>query len=101
MRTKVNRLIGQRWLVETIDSPGDGDSRQHPGFPAAVLVQFRFHLDFSAFLCFWTNLTGAAGATGDPADRLYAVLGQIGWRMRGEWMLNQTTGALQRSRRRP
>lgn len=86
--------VGQRFLVEAVDSPGDGDGPNHPGFPAAQLVRFRFGLDFSAFLCFWTNITAVSGATGDPADRLYSALRQINWRMRGEWTVNPATGAI-------
>jgi hypothetical protein len=87
VRTRTNTALGQRWLVEAIDSPGDGEGPTHPGFPAAQLVRFRFHLDFRASLCFWTNRTGSSGPTGDVADRLYSVLRQFTWRMRGEWTL--------------
>lgn len=86
--------VGQRILVEAVDSPGDGEGPTHPGFAAARLIRFKFGLDFSAFLCFWTNITGASGATGDPSDRLYSVLLQVDWRMRGEWTINPTTGVI-------
>jgi hypothetical protein len=81
-------------IVEAVDSPGDGESANHPGFPAARLVAFRMNLDFSAFMCFWTNITAVSGATGDPADRLYSVLRQVNWRMRGQWTINPATGAI-------
>jgi hypothetical protein len=82
-----NLALGQRWLIEAIDSPGDGEGAVHPAFPAARLVRFRFHLDFRAYLCFWTNAARVAGATGATADRLYAVLREFTWTMRGEWTI--------------
>jgi hypothetical protein len=86
--------VGQRLLVEAVDSPGDGEGANHPGFPAAQLIRFRFGLDFGAFLCFWTNISAASGPTGDPADRLYSALRQVNWRLRGEWTINPGTGAI-------
>ncbi len=83
--------VGQRILVEAIDSPGDGEGSIHPGFPAAKLVRFHFGLTFSASLCFWTNITGTKG---DPADRLYSVLQRLEWMMDGEWTVNPATGAI-------
>jgi hypothetical protein len=94
IRTRTNLALGQRFLVETVDSPGDGEGPTHPGFAAAQLVRFRFGLDFSAYLGFWTNITRNSGATGDPADRLYSVLRQVDWRIRGEWTVNPATGAI-------
>jgi hypothetical protein len=88
VRTRTDTAIGQRWLVEAIDSPGDGEGPTHPGFAAARLVRFRFHLDFLASLCFWTNRSGTINVTGDPCDRLYVVLRQFTWRMRGEWTIS-------------
>jgi hypothetical protein len=88
VRSRTNLALGQRWLVEAIDSPGDGEGATHPGFAAARLVRFRFYLDFLASLCFWTNHQRASGATGNSADRLYAVLRHFTWRMRGEWTIS-------------
>lgn len=56
------------------------------------MVRFRFHLDFHAFLFFWTNSAGNPGATGHACDRVYSVLRRLRWRMRGEW--NVVAGAL-------
>jgi outer membrane protein OmpA-like peptidoglycan-associated protein len=86
--------VGQRLLVEAVDSPSDGENRVHPGFPAARLVRFRFGLTFRASLCFWTNASLASGATGDPADRLYVVLRQLNWTQAGEWTINPATGVI-------
>jgi hypothetical protein len=93
IRTRTNLAVGQRWLIEAVDSPGDGDSATHPGFATARLVRFRFHLDFRAYLCFWTNTSGASGASAHAANRLYSVLRQYTWSMRAEWTLN-AAGAL-------
>jgi hypothetical protein len=57
-------------------------------------VTFHFGLTFRAWLVFWTNLALSSGTTGDPADRLYAVLGHVDWTEDGEWNINPTTGAL-------
>ncbi len=85
---------GQRWLIESVDSPGDGDPANHIGFPAAVLTRFRFNLRFRAALCFWTNFGGSSGATGNSAERLYCVVRRYRWTMRGEWTINPVTGAV-------
>jgi hypothetical protein len=84
--------IGQRWVVEAIDSPGDGAPSVHPAFPGALLARFRFHLEFMCTLAFWTNIGHTSGATADPANRLYAVFGQVDWSMNGEWTINQIAG---------
>ncbi|MDO3379167.1 peptidoglycan-binding protein [Geoalkalibacter halelectricus] len=86
--------VGERLLVEAVDSPGDGEGANHPGFPAAQLVRFQFGLTFKAFLSLWTNLSASIGATGDPADRLYSVLREVDWDMEGEWTLTPATGAI-------
>ena len=85
--------VGQRFVVEAVDSPGDGEGPTHPGFPAAKLISFRFGLTFSAFLSFWTNSSTGSPA-GAPADRLYSVLLEIDWQMGGEWSVNAATGAV-------
>jgi hypothetical protein len=86
--------LGQRFLVESVDSPGNGAGAAHPGFPNAQLVRYKFNLNFEAFLAFWTNLSANTGATGDPADRLYSVVRRVDWQMRGEWTVNPATGAI-------
>lgn len=88
--------VGQRIIVEAVDSPNDGEGTNHPGFPAALLIRFKFGLDFSAFLCFWTNINPLllSGATADPANRLYSVLLQVDWTMRGEWTVVPATGVI-------
>ena len=94
IRSRSNRPIGQRFRVEAVDSPGDGEGATHPGFPAANLVRFRFRLYFRAYLCFWTNVSRNSGATIHAGCRLYCVLRQIKWRMRGEWSVTPATGAI-------
>ena len=84
--------IGQRWVVEAIDSPGDSAPSVHPAFPGALLARFRFHLEFMCTLAFWTNTGHTSGATADPANRLYTVFGQVDWSMNGEWTINQGAG---------
>jgi hypothetical protein len=91
---RANQAIGQRWIVEAIDSPGDGDVAIHPAIATAHLIGFRFGLTFSATLAVWTNNTAASGATGDPADRVYAVLERLSWSANGQWNINPANGAI-------
>jgi hypothetical protein len=89
IRTRTPQAVGQRWLIEAIDSPGDSAPLVHPHAPFAARIQrYHFELHFSAFLSFWTNRSGSAGATGDPADRVYAVLRSFNWDMLGEWTID-------------
>ncbi|HLM98204.1 MAG TPA: hypothetical protein VK335_02920 [Bryobacteraceae bacterium] len=79
--------VGQRWRVEQWDSPGDNAPVAHEGFPGTAanpipIIRYRFNLNFRTDLVFWTNITSNAGNTGDPADRLYAVVQTNTWRIR-------------------
>lgn len=85
------RPVGERWIVEAVDSPGDSEPGTHFGFPAATLRGFHFELTFSATLAVWTASTGAVG---DPADRAYAVLTTVSWRQLGEWTVNPADGSI-------
>lgn len=87
VRTKTNRAVGQRWIVEAIDSPGDHAPLSHPAF-GTRLERFHFELAFSGNLSFWTNNTQAEGATGDPCDRVYAAVRTFDWDMLGEWTVS-------------
>lgn len=84
IRSRTNQPLGQRWLIEAVDSPRLSTPGTHPGFAAANLVRFRFHLDFRAYLCFWTSISGGSGATGVACSRVYSVLREFTWRMRWE-----------------
>ncbi|QTE31451.1 OmpA family protein [Pengzhenrongella sicca] len=86
--------LGQRWIVESVDSPGDGEPPNHVGFAAATLRRFQFGLTFSSTLGVWTNRSAASGATGDPADRAYAVVLELRWTQLGEWTITPGTGAI-------
>lgn len=94
LTSRRNLPVGQRLHVEAVDSPGDGEGSTHPARPNARLERFHFELDFRASLCVWVNQANSIGATGDPSDRLYAVVLEVPWRMRGEWAVDPTTGAL-------
>jgi hypothetical protein len=89
IRTRTNQAVGQRWIVEAVDSPGDGDDGTHPAVAAAQLTAFRFGLTFSAFLAVWTSATAVR-----IADRAYTVALQVGWRQNGRWTINPGTGAI-------
>lgn len=94
VKSRTPLAAGERLVVESVDSPGDGDGPTHPARPAARLETFHFELDFQASLCLWVNRARASGATGDPCDRLYVVALEVPWRMLGEWSVNPATGAV-------
>ena len=94
IRTRTALAVGQRWIVESVDSPGDGEPAVRPSFPTATLRRFHFGLTFSSTLGLWTNRTAVSGATGDPADRTYAVVLEVRWTQAGEWTITPATGAV-------
>lgn len=95
IRNRIPRAVGERWIVEAVDSPGAGDiGGTHPVVAAAHLTGFVIQLRFVCHLTLWTNLNNQSAPTGDPADRQYAVLEHINWQMDGQWTINPATGAL-------
>lgn len=94
IRRRTAQAVGERWIVEDIDSPGDSEPGTHTANPAATLRRFVWGLDFVATLGIWTNVTGVVAATGDPADRVYTALVQKRWNQRGEWTIDPATGAI-------
>lgn len=86
--------LGQRWQVEMWDSPGDNCPAAHEGFPAATLTDYRFNLDFRSDLVFWTNITGAPGATGDAACMLYSSVLTNTWTIRFACTFNAAGAAV-------
>ena len=97
IRNRTNQAVGERWIVEAVDSPGVPAGLVgggHPVVAAARLTDFLTRLRFACHLTVWTNLTSASGPTGDPADRLYAVLDRVVWQMDGQWTVNPAGGAV-------
>lgn len=90
---RTNLPVGQRIIVEAVDSPAIPMFGLHPGFATANLIQFNLGLIFTGFLCLWTNHKPSITATGDPSDRLYGVLRQVDWSLSGRWNINPATGA--------
>lgn len=89
--------LGQRWIVEAVDSPGSGNiAGTHPNRPTAQLTSFEMPIRFAATLAVWTNnaTPPVSAPTGDPADRLYAVLLRVTWNINGRWTINPATGAI-------
>ena len=74
--------IGQLWTVEMWDSPGDNCPARHEGMPTAVLINYRFNLNFRSDLVFWTNNGRSPSPTIDPACRLYSTVFSNAWRIR-------------------
>ena len=95
-----NLPTGQTWRVEMWDSPGRTVPARHEGFPGTVanpipIIHALLNWDFRSDLVFWTNIQGGAanaGATGDPADRLYATVITNNWNIRVEVTFNVVTG---------
>ncbi|HEY6340400.1 MAG TPA: Ig domain-containing protein [Bryobacteraceae bacterium] len=73
IRSRTDLARGSRIAIDAVDSPKMSFARNDPGFPASTLRAVNFGLTFNAYLALWTNATGAIGATGDAADRLYTV----------------------------
>ncbi|NYI59201.1 peptidoglycan-binding protein [Cellulomonas soli] len=94
IRSRTPLPIGQRWIVEAVDSPGVGITNPHPAVAAARLTAFTLRIRFDATLTLWTNATAVAGATGDPADRLYGALERVDWQLDGRWTIDPGTGAI-------
>ncbi len=75
--------FGQDWRVQMWDSPGDNCPAAHESFPAAVLTNYRFNLDFRSDLVFWTNLAHTPNPTpNDISSRLYASVVTNTWTIR-------------------
>ena len=98
---QTNRAIGQTWRVEMWDSPGRTVSNRHEAFPGTAanpipIIHAWLYWDFRSDLVFWTNVQGGAanaGATGDPADRLYATVITNHWDIRVDVTFDVGTGA--------
>ena len=97
IRLRTNQAVGERWIVEAVDSPavqaglvGGG----HPVVAAARLTRFLTRLRFACHLTVWTNLSKSSGPTAHPADRQYAVLERVVWQMNGEWAVSPGTGTV-------
>ncbi|WP_344249476.1 peptidoglycan-binding protein [Isoptericola hypogeus] len=88
------QALGERWIVEAVDSPGITIDGRHPVVAAARVTRFVLRIRFDAHLTLWTNATAASGATGDPADRLYAVVERVVWSLDGTWTIDPATGAI-------
>lgn len=96
-RVALGPAVGQRWLVETVDSPGLGYYLNHPGFAAPnKLTAFRFNLTFRARLAVWTNLDefflpavpAPVPAPAAVAERTYSAVLEVNWQLRGSWTLD-------------
>jgi hypothetical protein len=81
----IPRSVGERWTSACLDSPGRSLPLAHPVQPGALLQHVRYHQEFTAYFCFWTNVTCKREATGDPADRVYSVIRIVPWEINGEW----------------
>jgi hypothetical protein len=92
---RTDRPLGQRWIVEAVDSPGiDFGAGAHPVVAAAQLTQLLIRIRFDATLTLWTNDTADPGPSDHPASRLYGALIRVNWSLDGRWTINPATGAV-------
>ena len=96
IRSRTNLALGERWIVEAVDSPGDSVPGTHLNRGTAQLTSYEMSIRFSATLALWTNnaTPPVSRPTGDPADRLYAVLLRVDWNVNGRWTITPATGAI-------
>jgi hypothetical protein len=90
IQSRTNRPLGQRWIVEAVDSPSTPRfPLLHPVFSTAAhpvrLQGIHFEIHFRANLCLWTNRSGNVG---DVAERSYGVLRSYKWDMLGVWSID-------------
>jgi outer membrane protein OmpA-like peptidoglycan-associated protein len=92
---RTDRPLGQRWIVEAVDSPGiNFGAGAHPVVAAAQLTQLLIRIRFDATLTLWTNDTADPGPSDHPASRLYGALIRVNWSLDGRWTINPATGAV-------
>ena len=67
-----------------------------PNRGTAQLTSYEMPIRFAATLAVWTNnaTPPVSAPTGDPADRLYAVLLRVAWNINGRWTITPATGAI-------
>jgi hypothetical protein len=96
IRSRTNLAQGQRWIVEAVDSPGNSVPGTHLNRGTAQLTSYEMPIRFAATLAVWTNnaTPPVSGPTGDPADRLYAVLLRVSWNINGRWRITPASGAI-------
>jgi len=96
IRTRTDLPLGQRWIIEAVDSPAPSPDRHyfllHPVFSTAAhpvrLQAIHFEIHFRANLCLWTNRSGNVGGV---AERRYGVLHSYKWHMLGSWSIAGNT----------
>jgi hypothetical protein len=96
IRSRTNLAPGERWIVEAVDSPGNFVPGTHLNRGMARLTSYEMTMRFAATLAVWTNnaTPPVSSPTGDPADRLYAVLLRVSWNINGRWTITPATGAI-------
>lgn len=91
--TAAQPAVGQRIEIWCIDSPRRTFPAQHPINASAVLNAVIYQHQFRANFVVWSNINSAAGATGDPADRVYSVVRRVPWTLSGQWTVDYITNA--------
>lgn len=94
IRTRTDRPVGRRWIVEAVDSPALGATGAHPAQANPNLTAYAFTPAFVAFLTVWTNTARSSAPTGDPTDRMYSVVRQVTWSQNGRWTIDPATGSI-------
>ena len=88
IRSRKDLQVGQRWIVEAVDSPGDLRTIKSL-VDGSVLRTFTFELKFSAAVALWTTV-----ANGKCTERVYATPLTFHWDMAGEWAISIAAGAV-------
>jgi hypothetical protein len=86
----ISLALGQNHRVGATDAPTLSFLLNPSWFPSSTLSTVQLGKHFSAYLAVWTNRSGSASATGDPADRLYGVLAQVDWDVNAKWMIDSS-----------
>lgn len=88
--TTVNQPLGQRVLVETVDSPAQQYSGTHPGFAGSRLTGYRFNMWFRSYLAVWSDIRPVVNyaATTRSTERTYSILYEVPWNIQGEWTVD-------------
>ncbi|MEU3461966.1 peptidoglycan-binding protein [Streptomyces sp. NPDC006733] len=94
IRSRTPLAVGERWIVEAVDSPGASARGTHPLPASGQLTAFVFEIRFTCFLSLWTNLSAVSTPSAHPANRLYDVLHRLTWQMDGRWTINPEMGAI-------
>ena len=93
-------ILGWRIKASAGDSPGTEFFLRHPAHPTAFLTTITYQHTFHSFLAAWTDNTtpqltevNQGRAFNGAGSRVFAVTGDLQWRVNGSWNVEITQGA--------